>query len=208
MSRRRLAPEEAALWRRATRDVAPLDRKKRGAVPDTDDPCADGAARGGAGLEARDERRAAAPAGAPARAAGTAPQGPASKRLSPFAAGDPALDRRARRGRIRPERALDLHGLTQAAARARLETFLERAAGEGLRCVLVITGKGWRGTGGDAGRDPFAPRAGRGVLRLRFFEWMEDPALARFVARAAPAAPRDGGDGAFYVFLKWTKKGS
>lgn len=197
MSRRRLAPEEEALWRRATRNVAPL-KGRRDPPAETDDPCTHNMSPAPAGPKTRSAPRAPDPSA----------RKPPPKPPSPFAAGDPALDRRARRGRIRPERALDLHGLTQAAARARLEAFLERAAGDGLRCVLVITGKGWRGSDDGPGRDPFAPRAGRGVLRLRFFQWMEEPALSRFVARAAPAAPRDGGAGAFYVFLKRMKKRS
>ncbi len=41
-----------------------------------------------------------------------------------------------------------------------------------------------------------------GVLRTRVREWVDAPPLRRLVARLARARPKDGGDGAYYVFLK------
>ncbi|MEM9170588.1 MAG: Smr/MutS family protein, partial [Pseudomonadota bacterium] len=145
-------------------------------------------------------------------------------------AGDPRADRRVRRGATAIERRLDLHGMTQAAAEAALRRFLAAAARDGCRCVLVITGKGagpirrYDGAGlsphGPAG-DPFrarrhgadgggvddfhpawAPQGDRGVIRRRFRDWVNAPALRGKIARVAPAARADGGDGAWYVFLK------
>ncbi|MEQ8749681.1 MAG: Smr/MutS family protein, partial [Amphiplicatus sp.] len=110
------------------------------------------------------------------------------------------LDRRARRGKLRPERTLDLHGLTQGPARFRLETFLLAASRDGLKCVLVITGKG--AAGGVLDHDPYAERSRRGVLRERFQDWLAEEPLRALVTRASGAAPADGGRGAFYVFLK------
>lgn len=194
MKRRRLTPDEQALWKRVTRDV----RARRPAAPPTPDaPPTLGEAAPGAMFPTR--------AAAPASSAPPAPKRKIARPPSPFVAGDPALDRKARRGRLRPERALDLHGLTQAAARTRLEAFLEGAARDGLRCVLVITGK-------DAGRDsgggnaPYADKAPRGVLNRRFRDWLAEAPLRALVSRASPAAPADGGSGAFYVFLKARKR--
>lgn len=117
---------------------------------------------------------------------------------SVFDAGDPALDKQARRGRIRPERRIDLHGMTQVAARVALATFLENAGKDKCRCVLVITGKG----AGVAEKSYVGARAPRGIIRRRFQEWLDEEPLRSLVARAAPASPKDGGAGAFYVFLK------
>lgn len=114
-----------------------------------------------------------------------------------FSAGDPALEKKARRGRLPVERVVDLHGLTQRAAHATLVRFLTEARADGLRCVLVITGKG-----ADTRIDPFTERSSRGVIRTRFRDWVNKRALKDMIARVAPAHPRDGGSGAFYVFLK------
>jgi DNA-nicking Smr family endonuclease len=105
-----------------------------------------------------------------------------------YGGGDPKLDRAAASRRIAIDRTLDLHGMTQAEAHRLLHQFILRAAGDGVRLALIITGKG----------RPSQP----GVLRARFLDWVETPPLKGAIARVAPARPRDGGAGAFYVFLK------
>ena len=185
MKRRNLTHDERAIWKRATKDVRRLPADGRDA---------ENMAQGPAGLKIGETTREAAfPVRAPTGSAETK----RAARGSAFEGGDPALDRRARRGRIRPERRLDLHGLREAPARVALTSFLERAQAEGCRCVLVITGKGARETENDV----LSARP-RGVIRRRFKDWIDEPPLRSIVARAAPAAPRDGGAGAFYVFLK------
>lgn len=188
MKRRSLSRDETALWKRATREVKRLEAGAP--VP------------GPAGLKTGETtRQAMFPTTAKPGAAGPKidPHTARSSRPgSAFAAGDPALDRRARRGRLAPERTLDLHGMTQVAARVALSAFLERAHKDQCRCILVVTGKG-AGALERAGLDERAPR---GVIRRRFQEWLDEEPLRSLVARAAPAAPKDGGAGAFYVFLK------
>ena len=68
-----------------------------------------------------------------------------------------------------------------------LTDFLSRAHAEGLRAVLVITGRGLLGDG---------------VLRRRAPEWLAEPPLRALVAGLSPAERRHGGDGALYVALK------
>ena len=82
---------------------------------------------------------------------------------------------------------LDLHGLNQDEARARLTAFLARAHADGWRAVMVITGKGTRGDG---------------VLRRYTPEWLAAPDLRHIVAGVAEAHRRHGGEGALYVALK------
>ncbi len=82
---------------------------------------------------------------------------------------------------------LDLHGLDQERARRALEAFLRRAWDEGVRAVLVITGKGVMGDG---------------VLRRKAPEWLATPYLASIVAGLSEAHGRHGGKGALYVALK------
>jgi DNA-nicking Smr family endonuclease len=86
--------------------------------------------------------------------------------------------------------------MTEAAAHARVTRFLLGAHSSGLRLVLVITGKGAR-----AGEER------RGVIRARFFDWIETAPLRAAIARVAAAKPKDGGAGAFYVFLKRKTRG-
>jgi DNA-nicking Smr family endonuclease len=104
---------------------------------------------------------------------------------------EPGRKRRLTRERDPIDLRLDLHGLDQDRARIVLTQFLVRAQDEGVRAVLVITGKGSRGDG---------------VLRRRAPEWLSDPRLRAVVAGVSEAHRRHGGEGALYVALK--RKGS
>lgn len=72
--------------------------------------------------------------------------------------------------------------------------FLNAAAADGARLALVITGKGRPPAQSDASRG--------GILRTRFLDWIEEAPVRSLIARVSQARPRDGGAGAFYVFLK------
>jgi DNA-nicking Smr family endonuclease len=174
MAARAPSREERALWRAAMRDVAPLAGEAPPPAPPTPPP---------APAPRRHQR--------PEHAA--APRRP----LRTLAAGEaPDLDRRSqerlKRGQLRIEGRLDLHGMTQAEAHAALDRFLARAEADGRRCVLVITGKGFRRGAESLG----------GILKGAVPRWLnEAPNRARLLAFAA-AHPKDGGDGAIYVLLK------
>lgn len=187
MRRRDLSPDEALLWGEVAKSVKPIRRpaKKSAKKPASAKP-----------VEAAPTKPPAARRHATAPAAATpkpsAPRAPASRPPSAFDAGDPKLDRKARRGQLAAERTLDLHGLTQDAAAVRLRSFLQKASADGLKCVRVITGKGAR-AGGASGE--------RGVLRRRFLDWVDTAPNRGLIARVAPAEP-GARAGAFFVFLK------
>lgn len=96
-------------------------------------------------------------------------------------------ERRIRRGRVDLHGRIDLHGHTQASADRALSSYISSARAAGSRTVLVITGKG---------------RGGEGVLRRNFLYWLDSPVARSLVSGWAPAHPKHGGAGAFYVFLR------
>ena len=100
---------------------------------------------------------------------------------------EPGFHRRLERGREALAARIDLHGMTQDAARAALTGFIRRAAGDGWRAVLVITGKGV---------------SGDGVLRRRVPDWLAEAPIRDHVAGVSEAHRRHGGEGALYVALK------
>lgn len=110
-------------------------------------------------------------------------------------------ERRARRiasGRIAIDARLDLHGLYQREARARLRAFVLDCYRRGCRHLLVVTGKGVprrEGRGGDDAPD-------RGVLRRNVPLWLAEPELAAVVVSFTAAHARHGGEGALYVRLR------
>ena len=97
---------------------------------------------------------------------------------------DGRTQRRLFRGDVPVERRLDLHGLTAARAESRLAQFIETAARDGCRCVLVITGKG------------------AGILRGLVPDWLKRQPLSSYILALAEARPHDGGSGALYVLLR------
>ena len=100
---------------------------------------------------------------------------------------EPGRERRLQRQRDPLGPRLDLHGLNQDEAQARLIAFVRRAHEEGWRAVMVITGKGLRGDG---------------VLRRLTPQWLAAPQLHDVVGGVAEAHRRHGGAGALYVALK------
>jgi DNA-nicking Smr family endonuclease len=108
------------------------------------------------------------------------------------------LDKRTRsrvaRGTVAIDRRIDLHGLTQAAAERRLESFLHAAQEDGAKVVLVITGKGKPDEDGRDGE--------RGVLRRMVPMWLASPSLRGVVIGFEEAARNHGGAGALYVRIR------
>lgn len=100
----------------------------------------------------------------------------------------PGVDlRKLQRGQIMPEAAIDLHGLTLQQAWMDMGQFLQRAQLRGMRCVLVIHGKGNTGV------------SGMGGIKQNIGNWL---GLTPFVLGYHSARPEHGGDGALYVLLK------
>jgi DNA-nicking Smr family endonuclease len=103
---------------------------------------------------------------------------------------DPAVVRRLKRGEYPVERRLDLHGLTREAARGAVERFLRDARQGGLRCVLLIHGRGRHSS------------AELPVLKEALAGWLADGRFGRQVLAFASARPADGGAGALYILLR------
>jgi DNA-nicking Smr family endonuclease len=178
------AADDVQAFRAAVADVKPLARAPRVDVADKPKP--------------RPRRRLATPAqdldalmpllavaedGAPASSAVTG-----ETSLSFQRAGIRIQEmRKLRRGLFPAEDELDLHGLTQAAARDRLADFIVASRDVRLRCVRVIHGKGYRSGGRGA------------VLKTAVDLWLRrHPDVLAF----ASAKAIDGGTGALYVLLR------
>lgn len=173
MSRSPKVPD-AALFAALMRDAKPLARKIK-----TPRPAPAALAR---------TVKSDSPSPAPARPAPRLP--PASL---PTPSPNPGIDRRTaerlRKGRMDIDRRLDLHGMTEAVAHATLDRAIASAWRDGLRVLLVITGKG-------------SAKDGGGVLRRNLPRWLSLGDNAARVLRIEAAQPQHGGGGAFYVLLR------
>ncbi|HTW33854.1 MAG TPA: Smr/MutS family protein [Rhizomicrobium sp.] len=106
------------------------------------------------------------------------------------------------RGLLEPQSRLDLHGLTEVAAHRTLERFLQNAHAQGLRLVLVVTGKGLKPAADDEPFDLELHARSRGVLRTMVPRWLKEAPLAALVAEVRAAHRRHGGGGAIYIYLR------
>jgi DNA-nicking Smr family endonuclease len=176
--RRALSEEERALWESVAKQTKPLRKRTRAvktpaASPETETPAA--------------AKIPAAPKPHPPARIPHPPK-PAAPPLAP-------LGRRERshlaRGRKEIDARLDLHGMTQTRAHRALLGFLQRACGEGLTFVLVITGKGKIGA-----------EAERGVLRRQVPQWLSLPEFRPLVVGFEEAHIGHGGEGALYVRIR------
>lgn len=101
-----------------------------------------------------------------------------------------------KRGKLKPEAKIDLHGMTLDQAHPALLRFLFSQHDRQRRLVLVITGKG-------KDRDDDGPiPARRGILRQQVPHWLQAPPLNAIVLQVSEAHLRHGGGGAFYVYLR------
>jgi DNA-nicking Smr family endonuclease len=176
-----VSEDDLALWRHVTREARPLEKRempKRAPAPAAPAPEAEPGAKA---KPARPKRAAPRPA----------PPEPAAPDLrhGKVAGVDKRSAQRLTRGQLPVEASLDLHGHTQGEAHAALERFLAGAQGRGLRCVLVITGKG---TTKETG----------GVLRNQVPRWLNEPANRARILAFDYAQPKDGGLGALYVLIR------
>lgn len=109
---------------------------------------------------------------------------------------DAKTHKKMRQGKLKPEAKLDLHGLTLAQAHPALIGFIHRAHGDGLRLVLIVTGKG-------KDRDTPGPiPTPRGLLKHNVPQWLNAPPLRPMVLQVTDAHIRHGGTGAYYVYLR------
>lgn len=96
--------------------------------------------------------------------------------------------RKLRRGEMKIEAQLDLHGLTLEQAHHALDLFLEQSIKLQRRCVIIIHGKGRGG------------KTTHPVLKNQVNNWLRQYANVLAFCTAKPA---DGGTGAVYVLLKF-----
>ncbi len=177
--KRRLTPEEQALWEHVVSGVAPHRRRSVAAPIEPEPP--------GPTPAPASRRKAVTVKPEPKMKGG--PKATVTPAVDPFRT--PTLDgkRSARflKGDLEIEGRIDLHGLTLDMAHKALAGFLMQARGRGHRVVLVITGKG----------------AGKGGALKRLTPlWLSAPPFAQMIAGLASAQPRHGGEGALYLYLR------
>lgn len=184
---RTLSEEERKLWATIAETATPLGKRRR-TTADEDSP-----------ITAPPVER---PKAEPARQPSAEPKPvlrpslmPSYQAPGPGGAGalfhpiERPVRRKIAKGRLPIEARIDLHDRTQVVAHYALLGFLRQAQAQGLRMVLVITGRG-------------ASFGSRGVIRRALPHWFETPEFRPLVSGFEPAEREHGGEGAFYVRIR------
>ena len=103
--------------------------------------------------------------------------------------------KRLKKGQFPIQDYIDLHGLTKQEAEIRMRDFLLKSQQLGLRCVLVVHGRGLNS-------ENHIP-----VLKERLPIWLTRGPTKKFVMAFSTAMPYDGGTGAIYILLRKQKGG-
>ena len=99
-------------------------------------------------------------------------------------------------------RSIDLHGYTLDEANKTVEDFINKAFSENVNKLIVVTGKGLHS---ENEKDPYVSKD-LGILKYSVPEFINNNAsLMNMINEITDAKIEDGGEGAFYIFLKKNK---
>ena len=99
-------------------------------------------------------------------------------------------------------KSIDLHGYTLDEANETIEKFIIKAFSENINKLIVVTGKGLHS---ENEKDPYISKE-LGILKYSVPEFISNNAsLMSMINEITDAKIEDGGQGAFYIFLKKRK---
>ena len=99
-------------------------------------------------------------------------------------------------------RLLDLHGKTLDEANRIIKNFIKQSYQDKVRKLTIITGKGLHSNNE---KDPYVSK-NLGILKYSIPEFLKNNSeLMKIILEIKEADIKDGGTGAFYIFLKKNK---
>ena len=100
---------------------------------------------------------------------------------------------------IKKTRSLDLHGKTLDEANSIIENFIKKSYEEKVQKLIIVTGKGLHSNNE---KDPYVSKD-LGILKYSIPEFVRNNKnLMQIISNIGEASVKDGGTGAFYIFLK------
>ena len=100
---------------------------------------------------------------------------------------------------IKRTRLLDLHGKTLDEANSIIENFIKKSYEDKVQKLIIVTGKGLHS---DNEKDPYVSKD-LGILKYSIPEFVRNNEdLKKIISNISEASVKDGGTGAFYIFLK------
>ena len=101
--------------------------------------------------------------------------------------------------KIYSTKSFDLHGFSLDEANNKVGEFIEDSYEKGIRKLIIVTGKGLHSNNE---KDPYVSKD-FGILKYSVPEYIyKNQELMKLINEIKGASQKDGGDGAFYIYLK------
>ena len=101
--------------------------------------------------------------------------------------------------KVKKTRSLDLHGETLDEANRIIENFIKKSYEDRVQKLIIVTGKGLHSKNN---KDPYVSKD-LGILKYSIPDFLsKNSELTKMISNISEASIKDGGSGAFYIFLK------
>ena len=125
------------------------------------------------------------------------------KKISEFTLTFGEVNKDLKRGKIRIDRRVDLHGYNLADAHEKFKTEIIKTYNKNKRCILFITGKGVNNKNNQNHYlKDLGPKLYYGKIKNSIVSWIEDQNLKKYILTYQDAGIEHGGDGAIFVYLR------
>jgi len=100
---------------------------------------------------------------------------------------------------VKKTRTLDLHGKSLEEANQIIENFIKKSFENRVQKLIIVTGKGLHSKND---KDPYVSKD-LGILKYSIPDFLsKNSELTKMISNISEASIKDGGSGAFYIFLK------
>ena len=111
----------------------------------------------------------------------------------------PNKDKEQAEIQIKKTRTLDLHGKSLEEANQIIESFIKKSYDDRVQKLIIVTGKGLHSKND---KDPYVSKD-LGILKYSIPDYLSNNLeLMKIISNISEASIKDGGSGAFYIFLK------
>ena len=113
------------------------------------------------------------------------------------------INKDLKRGKVKIDRRLDLHGYSLLDAYDKFKREVIKTYNNNKRCLLVITGKGVYKK--IEKEEDVPPKLFYGKIKNSIINWINEDDLKKYVLTYQDAGIEDGGDGAIFIYLRKKK---
>ena len=113
------------------------------------------------------------------------------------------VNKELKRGKVKIDRRIDLHGYGLAEAQLKFINEVKKNYNKNKRCLLIITGKGVHKR--IESEQDTSPKLFYGKIKNSIIKWINEGDLNKYILTYQDAGFEHGGDGALFVYLRKKK---